>query len=392
MVPDRIIQEDIMARRRRAGLPNRDRTGRTGSRQTRQSAYLRKGSKEKSIVYFNRGMKCQKRGEYEEAVAFYDMAIEADPTNMNAYSNKGKVLAITENPDESLVCLEKAIKLASAAAPDKSHVDIYTNMVAILYELGRHNEAVSYLDMASDCLDKNDPNDRNWVLVSCLFEELGEEEKAIACRRTGSKVAWKCYKEGAEMMAKGRYEESAACLDRAISEDPSFAEAYYAKGQVVRSLGRLDDAAACFRQAIKADPGLASAYSDLAMEMSRAGKGEEALKLVDTALRKSPDFGFAHFCKGVILANTGQHKEAITCFDHAIEINAEEVLVYVQKGISHWMLGEIRRATQCLDYALELDPHNTHAQKVKSELEQSLEEINIEPFLDMIRDGKIPRP
>ena len=416
MVPDGIMQDGIMARRKRAGLPNRGPTSKTGSRQTRWSTRPWKGGKRegggdhsysvpatgsfdaqkdgrrKAIGYLSQGMICQNREEYDEAMTFYDMAIEADPTNIKAYTNKGMVLAIIEKLDEGLVYLEKAIKLASAAAPDKSHVEVYTNMAGALGDLGRHDEAVNYLDMAFDCLDKNDLRDQNWMVVSCMFEVFGEKEKAVACRRTDSNLAWKYYMEGAEMMALDRDKESVACFDRAIREDPSFAEAYYYKGQMMSILERPADAAACFRQTVKANPDFALAYSDLAMELDDMGKIDEALELAETALRKRPDLGFAHFCKGSILAGAEQYKEAIACFDRAIELNTEEVAVYFQKGASHRMLGENREALQCFDHALELDPHNAYVHDIKSEVEQLHNTRNIGSLLGTTHDRRYPRP
>lgn len=172
-----------MARRRQAGLHNSGSTGKV-SRQTRQSSYSQKDDRKRAKQYVIRGINWQRRGKDGEAVAFYDRAIEADPTYVAAYTNKGEMLAIAKRYGEALVCLGRTVELAAAEEPNKDHVGIYTDLAGILDALGRHDGAVNCLKRDLRCIDNDNPNDPDRILVSRLFEMLGEKERSEACQKS----------------------------------------------------------------------------------------------------------------------------------------------------------------------------------------------------------------
>lgn len=386
--PHHAMLEGGMARKRRKGLPRGDPAGRPVPRQPGRSFRPREGDREKAEEYVTLGANCQRRGKNNQAMTFYDKAIEADPSCINAYSNKGTVLAMSEKPTEALACLEKAMKLVSAAVPDKDHILVYTNLAGVLNMLGRHNEAVTCLDMALTCLDKTGPDKDAREMVAYLFEAIGEEDKAAACRRADGGLAWKYHKEGMRLAEQGRDAEAAASFDRAIREDPSFAEAHYSKGTMMRHLGRSDDALACFRQAAKVNPDFALAYNDIAVELNHVGRNDEALETVETALRKDPELGFAMFYKGVILASLKQHREAIVWFDRAANKDPDVAVIHLNKGASHRALGENREALQCFNRAIKLDPSDMEALQARSEVEEALGADSSRSWWDRVHDRR----
>lgn len=376
-----------MGRRRWTGRPNAEPAGRAGPRRGVQPSFPREGDREKAEEYVTEGMNCQRREMHNESIAFYDKAIEADPTCINAHSNKGAALFITGRPAEALAPLERAAELVAAAAPDKDHVLVYTNLAGVLDMLGRRSEAIGSLDTALDYLNRNDPGGHELEMVAHLFESLGESARAAACRR-GISPAWKLHIEGVRLANEGRDEEAAACFDRAVREDPSLAEVHYSRGTVMRHLGRFDDALACFRQAAKADPDFVMAYSDIAAELNRMGRDDEAMESVEEALRRDPDLSVAIFGKGVILASTMRHREAITWFGRAAENDPYDAIIHINKGMSHRALGENREALGCFDRALELDPRDRDAQLGKSEAEEALGMRSGRSWWDKMHGGR----
>ena len=360
-----------MGRRRRAGRPSEKPSWRAEPRRGGQPPFPGEGDRRKAEKCVTNGVNCQRRERHNEAIAFYDKAIKADPTCISAHSNKGAALLITGRPAEALAPLERAVGLVATADPDKDHVLAYTNLAGVLDMLGRRSEAVGRLNMALDYLNRNGPGDHKLEMVAHMFETLGENVKAAACRR-GISPAWKLHIEGVRLANEGRDEEAAACFGRAVREDPSLAEAHYSRGTMMRHLGRFDDALDCFRQAAKADPDFVIAYSDIAAELNRMGRDDEAMESVEEALRRDPDLGVAAFGKGVILASTKQHRGAVAWFGRAAESDPYDAIIHINKGMSHMALGENLDALGCFNRALELDPRDGDARRGKLEAEQAL--------------------
>ena len=381
-----VMQEGGMARRRRKVRPSGDPAGRPAPRQPGRSFHPQEGDRKKAEEYVTRGLNYHRHGDQIRAMEFYDKAIEADPTHINAYSNKGAVLAMSNKPTEALVYLEMAVKLISAVPPNKAHLSVYTNLAGVLDVLGRHDEAVACLDTALTYLDKSNSDKDDREMVAYLFEAIGEDDRAAACREAGGSLAWKYHMEGTRLAGKGRDAEAAACFDRAIHENPSFTEAHYSKGTMMRHLGRSDDALACFRQAAKTNPDFALAYNDIAVELNHMGRNDEALEAVETALKKDPELGYALFHKGVILADLKQYREAIAWFGRAAKKDPNVAVIHLNKGMSHRALGENREALQCFDRALKLEPYDMAAQQSKSEVEAVLGKDSSQSWWD-----KIPR-
>ena len=377
-----------MARRKRAGRFGVDDIGHTGSRRPGRPSYPREGDRKKALEYVDRGLNYYQQGKHNKALEFCDKAIEADPTSIHGYFNKGGLLGMMEKPAEALVYLKKAMELMAGTAPDTYHFMVYSNLATVLFTLDRDNEATACAEMALDCLSKFEPDDKDREIIAQILEAQGETFKASAYRKAGGSGAWKYQQEGLRLASEGRNAEASACFDRAIREDPSLAEAYFNKGTMMRRLGRFNDALACFQQAIKVNPDFALAYNDLAGELNRMGRDDEALESVETALRKDPNLAVALFGKGVILAGNKRHREAIACFERVAKMEPGRAYIYLHKGMSHRALGENQEALRCFNHSLKMDPSDKEAQLAKSEVEAALGVRNRGSWWDIMHDKR----
>ena len=94
------------------------------------------------VAYSNRGNILKELGRYSEALESFDRAIELSPNYHEAYSNKGNVLQDLYQYKESLSYYDKAIKLF----PEYSQA--YTNKANALEVLGYYGEALSHYNLA----------------------------------------------------------------------------------------------------------------------------------------------------------------------------------------------------------------------------------------------------
>jgi tetratricopeptide (TPR) repeat protein len=75
-------------------------------------------------------------GRAEEALACYDQALRLNPTDENAWTNKGNVLYSLGRPGEALACYDRALAL-------DSNLDLtWLNKGMALSALGRHEESL----------------------------------------------------------------------------------------------------------------------------------------------------------------------------------------------------------------------------------------------------------
>lgn len=81
---------------------------------------------------------------YDEALKSFDQAIELNPKNVPARSNKGFVLNYLERLEEAAICYDKVIELA----PD-SYLS-WNAKGANLMHMEKYLEAIQYFDRAID--------------------------------------------------------------------------------------------------------------------------------------------------------------------------------------------------------------------------------------------------
>ncbi|WP_369025822.1 sulfotransferase [Qipengyuania sp. RANM35] len=84
----------------------------------------------------------QKRGRYQEALAAYRRAIEADPNDLAALNNLGNIYAELGEVEEAITAFEQAITLAPVEVP------IYLNLAEVLREAERGPPRVKVLEDA----------------------------------------------------------------------------------------------------------------------------------------------------------------------------------------------------------------------------------------------------
>ncbi len=68
-------------------------------------------SSEKAVVYNDRGFAFYEKGQYDQAIADYDKAIEINPKLAMAYNNRGLVFDGTGQFDRAIADYNKAIEI-----------------------------------------------------------------------------------------------------------------------------------------------------------------------------------------------------------------------------------------------------------------------------------------
>jgi tetratricopeptide (TPR) repeat protein len=198
---------------------------------------------------------------YEEAITYFDRAIELDPQRTSVWINKGAVLGTRLNRyDEALLAYEKAIELGGADAEDNESLsNAWNGKGDALAKLGRFNESIDAFDKAIEL----NPQTAAFVWLSKgdVFNESGRYDEAVKAYdkvvelNSDSMKALAAHAYGGKgdaLSAWGRYDEAVKAYDNAIEQYPvesMGAQDWYKKGLALETLGRKNEADAAFAKA-----------------------------------------------------------------------------------------------------------------------------------------------
>jgi tetratricopeptide (TPR) repeat protein len=180
-------------------------------------------AQDSAVDYVNQGMKWDKKGEYDQAIAQYDQAIRLDPAYALAYKNRGLAWYEKQQYDRAIADYDQAIRF------DPNYALAYNSRGIAWDEKQDYDRAVADYDQAI----RLDPND-----------------------------ARPYYNRGTAWQNKGEYDKAIADYDQAIKLAPS-AAAYTNRGFAWSNKKQYDRAVADYDQAIRLDPTVA-AYNSLA--------------------------------------------------------------------------------------------------------------------------------
>lgn len=150
---------------------------------------------EKDLV--NRGNFLLDRGEYEEAITFYEKALSINSQNVVALTNKGTALDQLGKYEEAVKCFDKVLEI------NPKDEEALNNKGSSLIKLNRYEEAVKYFDK---------------VLAINPYNFVTHYNKGIALGKLG------------------KYEEAIKSYDETIKIVPDYAIAIYSKGATLLNL------------------------------------------------------------------------------------------------------------------------------------------------------------
>ena len=304
-------------------------------------------------VLSNKGNCLDSLGRYEEAIRYYDISLEIDPCNADALNNKGNCLKNLDRYEEAIRYYDKALEI------DQRNVVVLSNKGNCLKILGQYEECLRYYDKALEI-------DPHYVFAlnkkGDLFDSTGRYEEAIRYYDISLEIdpcnADALNNKSSCLNILGRYEEAISCFDQALEFDPNNVVTWYNKGNCLNKLGSYEESIHCYNRALEIDPRCVTALENKAASLGGLGYYEEAIRCCDKALGLDPRSVMALANKGTCLDCLGRYEDALHCFDHALELDPRNVLALGNKSASLTRLGFYEEAIRYCDKTLEIDPGN----------------------------------
>jgi tetratricopeptide (TPR) repeat protein len=289
------------------------------------------------------------RGDIEDALELFDVALDLDSEDPNALAGKAEMLRVLDDCANALPLFEKSLDLA----PDVPW--IMAGKGAALHRLGDHDGALAMLhatlSLAPDFLfaigtkgrvlreldrldesamllrtvEADDPS-TGWILVELAETERlrGNNEAALhALNRALELVprdpAARATRAAVHLVVGAR-DKALADIQRSLElqEDSAFAQTVY--GQILYDDGAFADAAGAFRKAVKLDPGNYRYHTWLGEALRLSGALRDAVEAFDKALALEGGFAPALASKGAALYVLGRYEEALEALDEALRL------------------------------------------------------------------------
>lgn len=193
--------------------------------------------------WLNKGYSLCTFGKLQEAIAFFDEALQIDPKYVLAWINKGFSLNNLGKHQEAIACYDKALQI------DPKDVSAWFNKGFSFCKLGKLQAAI---DSYNKALQIN-PEDRGvWINKGNSLGNFGRHQEAINCYDKALQInpkdalAW--FNKGNSLADLGRHQEAIACYHKAIEIAPRYADPWNNKALAEDKLSRRQDAVRSFKQ------------------------------------------------------------------------------------------------------------------------------------------------
>lgn len=194
-------------------------------------------------------------GRYQDAEDALRQAIEIDPQNHSSHFKLASVYRATGRPVDAVDELRKAADLSPPYIDE-----VYGNMAAVLYDLGRRRESLEYLGKA---LELKPGNGRYHLNYGYLLMDTGERDHALDEFRKAGEL------------------------------DPDLSDVFFQQGVLLGEKQDYRGAISAFMNALRIDPSNAETHLYLGAAYDLDGRRELAVREVETALRLKPGYAEA---------------------------------------------------------------------------------------------------
>jgi len=106
-------------------------------------------SQEDVDLLVKKGAESYNLGETQEALFYFDKALEIEPNHVKALTNKGGALSTLGKHEEAISYFDKALQI------DPNYVDALSNKGGALGSLGEFDDAIKYIDQALEIEPNN---------------------------------------------------------------------------------------------------------------------------------------------------------------------------------------------------------------------------------------------
>jgi tetratricopeptide (TPR) repeat protein len=304
-----------------------------------------------SLGWNQRGLALQRLKRFDDALASYDRALSLWQDDAEALCNRGAVLYDLARFDEALASYDRAISLR----PHNAEAFCYRG--AALLQLKRPAEALASYDSALAIQPGfvEALSDRGNALVELkrFDEALVSYDQALAIQPDHAQTL--CNRAVALYELKEPDEALASC-DRALGLGLDSADLHHNRGNSLLALKRFDEALASLERALALHPDHAGAHTNRAIALHELMRLEEALASHERAAALQPDSAIAHSNRGLALYHLQRFDEALASYERALALQPDLPHAHYHEGHYRLLTGDLPLGWEKLEWRWKLEP------------------------------------
>ena len=299
--------------------------------------------------YHHLGYIKNQQGDYQEALSFYERALE--------------------------------IKEKSLPANHPSLATSYNNIGAVYDNMGEYSKALSFYERVLEIWEKSLPADHpnlttSYNNIGAVYQNMGEYSKALSF-----------------------YERALEIKEKSLpANHPSLATSYNNIGLVYKNMGEYSKALSFYERALEIfkkslpanHPSLATSYNNIGLVYKNMGEYPKALSFYEKDLEISkkslppnhPDLATSYNNIGTVYYNMGEYSKALSFYERALEIKEKSLPAnhpllatsYNNIGTVYYNMGEYSKALPSYERVLEirqksLPANHPHLSSVRKSIE-----------------------
>jgi tetratricopeptide (TPR) repeat protein len=323
-------------------------------------------------TFFNQGMSLMKLNKAAEATKAFEAALKLEPGSTAPYVQLGTLYLKQGKKDRAVEAFSKAI--AAADAQDQSDsgfkallkrndmrrtTDAYRGLAMAYLQLGKVDEAVSTLKLATEKLPK-DASAREALGEAFLAQRNFDGAVEQFQKRLEIEPSVDARLDLARAFTKKRVAKQAEPLYRdVLKEEPTNRAAKLGLADLFTAQGRFADAETVLKEMMASDPNDAFALMRFGIMKSRMQRPNEALEPLEKAVELNPtlldaraELGFLLF-RGDMQGNAGR---CVTIMNEILMTDDRHVLALYYRGSCLFAQGNKPKAEESFKNATRVDP------------------------------------
>ncbi len=264
------------------------------------------------------------KGNFDEAIFWFQKALQRDPCNENALNQLAHILEQEGQFEYANEYYQRLNKL------QPNNPDVYCCLANTFYMSGNIEESVRHYKMA-------------------LQSGRGNAEWQANIARTLAKI----YHDHFQNL-----DAAQLALQSAIEFSPEDTESYIHLGVLYFEKQDFENAELTYQQAIRVNPNNAQLFSSLGYLKWMNNDIEQAVSLYEKAIQLEPQYDIPHNNLGVIYMDyIGNMHKAQELLQNATELNETYALAYYNLGRVHSFMGQKLEAAACFQKAQYLNEY-----------------------------------
>ncbi len=361
---------------------------------------------DESRNHLERAIRLQTAGAWDEALAAFEMALESDPSLIEAASGAARVREVRGHWSHAADAWARVLELdpgnseaGTARAECLRQAACYHQALeAYDHALGQHPEQLYAIAGQAEVLR----------MLGRAAEALEGFEGALAAHPDH---AFALRGKAASLNALWRFDEAIAAWERALAVDPTSGFAAHGLqeardsaarqasgdrtsppptppplggerlaseqardwGRALAADARWPEAAAAFERSLEKCPARVEVLRELARVYERAHRWTDAHAAWARVLEVQPDRAEASSAQGDAMRNARRYVEALSAYDHALSLDQHHISALAGRAETLRLLGRWDEAVRWFNQALERKPTHAFALRGKAAALNDLE-------------------